>query len=142
VIALDAEVSNSTHADQFKKAFPDRFFEMYIAEQQMVSAAVGLQVRGYVPSFRPLRPSSRGPTTSSGWRRSPGRTSGWSGPMRGARSAPTALPDGARGPGLLAGRPGIDRPLPSDAVSTVKLVAEMADRTGIVYLRTTRNAYP
>ncbi len=48
VVALDGEVSNSTHADEFKKAFPDRFFEMYIAEQQMVAAAVGLQVRGYI----------------------------------------------------------------------------------------------
>ena len=41
VVALDAEVSNSTHAEEFKKAYPDRFFEMYIAEQQMVAAAVG-----------------------------------------------------------------------------------------------------
>ena len=38
VVALDGEVSNSTHADEFKKAFPDRFFEMFIAEQQLVSA--------------------------------------------------------------------------------------------------------
>ena len=45
VVALDGEVSNSTHADEFNKAFPDRFFEMYIAEQQLVSAAVGLGVR-------------------------------------------------------------------------------------------------
>ena len=45
VVVLDGEVSNSTHADEFNKAFPDRFFEMYIAEQQLVSAAVGLGVR-------------------------------------------------------------------------------------------------
>src|SRR5205085_948398 len=49
VVALDGEVSNSTHADEFAHAYPDRFFEMYIAEQQLVAAAVGLQVRGYVP---------------------------------------------------------------------------------------------
>ena len=45
VVALDGEVSNSTYAEIFKEAHPERFFEMFIAEQQMVAAAVGLQVR-------------------------------------------------------------------------------------------------
>src|SRR5206468_6724621 len=49
VVALDGEVSNSTYAEDFARAYPDRYFEMYIAEQQMVAAAVGLQVRGYTP---------------------------------------------------------------------------------------------
>src|SRR6185312_13054733 len=49
VVVLDAEVSNSTHAEDFKKVAADRFFEMYIAEQQMVAAAVGMQVVGFVP---------------------------------------------------------------------------------------------
>src|ERR1700761_6840569 len=47
VVALDGEVSNSTYADEFTYAFPDRYFEMYISEQQMVAAATGLAVRGY-----------------------------------------------------------------------------------------------
>ena len=47
VVALDGEVSNSTFAEIFKQAHPDRFFEMYIAEQQLVAAAVGLQARGW-----------------------------------------------------------------------------------------------
>jgi transketolase len=46
VVALDSEVSNSTFAEEFKKAFPDRFFEMFIAEQQLLGAAVGLGVLG------------------------------------------------------------------------------------------------
>jgi transketolase len=46
VVVLDGEVSNSTHADQFARAFPERYFEMFIAEQQMVAAATGLAVRG------------------------------------------------------------------------------------------------
>jgi transketolase len=46
LIALDGEVSNSTHADEFKKAYPDRFFEMFIAEQQLLGAAVGMAVLG------------------------------------------------------------------------------------------------
>ncbi len=49
VVALDGEVSNSTFSELFAEAFPDRYFEMFIAEQQMVAAAVGLQVRKWVP---------------------------------------------------------------------------------------------
>ena len=49
VVALDGEVGNSTYAEEFAKAYPDRYFEMFIAEQQMVAAAVGLSVRGYIP---------------------------------------------------------------------------------------------
>ena len=49
VVAMDGEVSNSTFADQFAKAHPERYFEMYIAEQQLVATAVGVGVRGYRP---------------------------------------------------------------------------------------------
>jgi transketolase len=49
VVALDGEVSNSTFSEIFRDAYPDRFFEMYIAEQQMVAAAVGMQVLGWKP---------------------------------------------------------------------------------------------
>src|ERR687897_3536804 len=49
IVALDGEVSNSTYAEIFRDAHPERFFEMYIAEQQMVAAAVGLQVVGWKP---------------------------------------------------------------------------------------------
>src|SRR6266704_2321318 len=49
VVAMDGEVSNSTHADEFAKAHPDRFFEMWISEQQLVATAVGMSVRGYKP---------------------------------------------------------------------------------------------
>ena len=49
VIVLDGEVGNSTHTEDFAKAHPERYFEMFIAEQQLVAAAVGLSVRGYTP---------------------------------------------------------------------------------------------
>ena len=45
VVVLDGEVSNSTFTEEFNTVYPDRFFEMYIAEQQLVSAAVGLSER-------------------------------------------------------------------------------------------------
>ncbi|HEY7255262.1 MAG TPA: transketolase [Solirubrobacterales bacterium] len=49
VVALDGEVGNSTYAERFAARHPERFFEMYIAEQQMVAAAVGMQTRGWRP---------------------------------------------------------------------------------------------
>ena len=49
VVALDGEVSNSTYSQFFHEEHPDRYFEMYIAEQQMIAAAVGMQVRGWRP---------------------------------------------------------------------------------------------
>lgn len=49
VVALDAEVKNSTHSDEFMAAAPDRFFEGYIAEQDMVGMAMGLAARGRIP---------------------------------------------------------------------------------------------
>ncbi|HTV65397.1 MAG TPA: transketolase, partial [Bryocella sp.] len=49
VVALDAEVKNSTHSDEFMAAAPDRFFEGYIAEQDMVGMAMGFAARGKIP---------------------------------------------------------------------------------------------
>ena len=49
VVALDGEVSNSTYAEEFRDAIPDRYFEMYIAEQQMIATAVGMQALGWRP---------------------------------------------------------------------------------------------
>jgi transketolase len=49
VVALDGEVGNSTYAERFAAKHPDRFFEMYIAEQQMVASAIGMQTRGWKP---------------------------------------------------------------------------------------------
>ena len=49
VVVLDSEVSDSTRTAEFEQAYPDRFFQFYIAEQQMVGAAIGLQARGWLP---------------------------------------------------------------------------------------------
>src|SRR5215217_7591600 len=49
VVAMDGEVGNSTFSELFRDAHPDRFLEMYVAEQQMVASAIGLQARGWVP---------------------------------------------------------------------------------------------
>ena len=49
IVSLDAEVKNSTFAELFKEKFPERFFEMFIAEQNMVGAALGFSKRGKIP---------------------------------------------------------------------------------------------
>ncbi len=49
VVALDADVKNSTFSEKFEKAYPDRFYQTFIAEQVMVGAAMGLASRGAVP---------------------------------------------------------------------------------------------
>jgi transketolase len=49
VVVLDGEVADSTRTEFFGDEHPERFFEFYIAEQQMVAAAVGMQVRGWAP---------------------------------------------------------------------------------------------
>ena len=49
IVSLDAEVKNSTYAELFKEKFPERFFEMFIAEQNMVGVALGLSKRGKIP---------------------------------------------------------------------------------------------
>ena len=143
VVALDGEVSNSTHADEFAKAYPDRFFEMYIAEQQLVASAVGLQVRGYIPfvstfaaffsrayDFIRMAAISQANLRLAGSHA--GCEIGTDGPSQ------MALEDLAS----LRAIEGSTVLYPSDATSTAQLVAQMADRKGIVYLRTTRGAYP
>ena len=49
LVSLDGEVGNSTYAETFKNAYPKQFFEMYIAEQNMVGAGLGLATRGKIP---------------------------------------------------------------------------------------------
>jgi transketolase len=143
VVAMDGEVSNSTFADEFKKAYPDRFFEMYIAEQQLVATAVGMSVRHYVPfastfaaffgrayDFIRMAAISRANIRLSGSHA--GVEIGQDGPSQ------MALEDLA----TMRAIEGSTVLYPSDATSAVHLVKEMADRQGIVYMRTTRGAYP
>ncbi|OLD52664.1 MAG: transketolase [Chloroflexi bacterium 13_1_40CM_2_70_6] len=143
VVALDAEVSNSTHAEDFKKTAPDRFFEMYIAEQQMVAAAVGMQVVGLVPfastfaafftrayDFIRMAAISRANIRLSGSHA--GVSIGEDGPSQ------MALEDLA----MMRAVHGSTVLYPCDGTQTAKLVAAMADREGISYIRTTRANTP
>jgi transketolase len=143
VVGLDGEVSNSTHAELFRDAHPDRYFEMYIAEQQMVAAAVGLQVRGYKPfastfaaflsrayDFVRMAAISRANIRLCGSHA--GVSIGEDGPSQMALEDLAALRAVHSSTVLY----------PCDPNQTARLVAAMADLDGISFLRTTRGATP
>jgi transketolase len=143
VVALDGEVGNSTHAEEFATVYPERYFEMYIAEQQLVAAAVGMSVRGYVPfaatfaafftrAYDFIRMSAISDANIRLCGSHAGVEIGADGPSQ------MALEDLA----MMRAVHGSTVLYPSDAVSAAQLVREMADRSGIVYMRTTRGAYP
>jgi transketolase len=143
VVALDGEVSNSTYAEEFAEALPDRYFEMYIAEQQLIAAAVGLQVRGWKPfastfaafhsrayDFVRMAAISRATIMLCGSHA--GVSIGEDGPSQMALEDLAAF-RAVHGSTVL---------YPSDANQTAKLVAAIADREGISFLRTTRANTP
>lgn len=143
VVALDGEVSNSTHSEDFREAHEDRYFEMFIAEQQLVAAAVGLQVRGWTPfastfaaffsrayDFIRMAAISRAKLVLSGSHA--GVSIGEDGPSQ------MALEDIAS----LRAIHGSTVVHPSDAQQTSRLVAELADRDGISFIRTLRGKTP
>jgi transketolase len=143
VVALDGEVSNSTYADTFAKAHPDRYFEMFIAEQQMVAAAVGLSVRGYKPfasTFAAFLTRAHDFIRMAAVSRASVRLVGSHSGVEIGADGPSqmALEDLA----MMRAVQGSTVFYPSDAVSTAALVELMAQTDGISYLRTTRGAYP
>jgi transketolase len=143
VVALDGEVSNSTYADEFARAHPDRYFEMFIAEQQLVAAATGLAVRGW---------RAFASTFAAFWTRAHdfirmGAISGVDLRLVGSHAGVEIGADGPSQMGLedlamLRAIHGSTVLYPSDATSTAALVEQMAATPGISYLRTTRGAYP
>ena len=143
VVVLDAEVSNSTHADEFARSFPDRYFEMFIAEQQLVAAATGLNARGY---------KTFASTFAAFFSRAfdfvrMGAISGVDLRLSGSHCGVEIGADGPSQMGLediamMRTVHGCTVLYPSDATSTAALVSEMARTPGISYIRTTRGAYP
>jgi len=139
VVALDAEVSNSTHAEDFKKSAPERFFEMYIAEQRMVAVAVGMQVVGFVPfasTFAAFLTRSYDFIRMAAISRANIRLSGSHAGVSIGEDGPSqmALEDLA----MMRAVHGSTVLYPCDGNQTAKLVAAMADLPGISYIRTTR----
>ncbi len=143
VVALDAEVSNSTHADEFKRAHPARFFEMFIAEQQLLGAAVGFGVLGkkafastfaafFTRPYDQIRMAALSNATIKLSGSHAGVSIGEDGPSQ------MALEDLA----VMRAVFGSTVLYPCDANQTAQLVRQMADLAGISYLRTTREKTP
>jgi transketolase len=141
VVVIDAEVGNSTFTEVFQEDFPDRFFQTYIAEQQMVATAVGMSVRGFVPfaatfaaflarAYDFIRMSAISKANIRLCGSHAGVSIGEDGPSQ------MALEDLA----MMRAVGGSTVLYPCDANQTAVLVAEMADQQGIVYMRTTRAA--
>jgi transketolase len=143
IVVLDAEVSNSTYANIFGDSFPEKFFEMFIAEQNMVGAALGLSLRGKIPfistfaaffsrAFDQIRMSQYSNTNIK---------------FSGSHSGVSIGPDGASQMGLediAMFRTLLDCTVfyPCDAVSTSALVRLSASFKGNSYIRTTRMDTP
>jgi transketolase len=139
VVVLDGEVGNSTFTEEFEKAYPERFFEMFIAEQQMVSAALGLSVMRKVPfaatfaafltrAFDQIRMAAVSNANIRLCGSHAGVSIGEDGPSQ------MALEDLA----MMRAVHGSTVLYPCDANETAQLVHAMAKRSGISYMRTTR----
>jgi transketolase len=143
VVVLDGEVSNSTFTAEFGKAYPGRFFEMYIAEQQLVCAAIGLSALGKIAfvatfaafltrAFDQIRMAAISDANLCLCGSHAGVSIGEDGPSQ------MALEDLA----MMRAVHGSTVLYPCDANQTAHMVNIMAGRPGISYLRTTRAKTP
>lgn len=143
IVGLDAETGNSTFAERFGNAYPERYFEIFIAEQEMLGAAVGLSTRRKVAfsstfaaflsrayDFIRMAAISRASIRLCGSHA--GVSIGEDGPSQ------MALEDIA----MMRAVHGSTVLYPSDAVCAYKLIEAMASIEGISYLRSTREKTP
>jgi transketolase len=145
MVVLDAEVSNSTFAVTFRNAYPERFFEMYIAEQNMVSAALGFSTRGKVPfisTFAAFFSRAFDQVRMAQYALDRANIK-----FVGSHVGVAIGPDGPSQMGLediAMFRTLVSSVVlyPADDISTAALVRQMADHHGICYMRTTRQDMP
>jgi transketolase len=143
VVALDGEVADSTRMEFFARAHPDRFFEFYIAEQQMIAAAVGMQVRGWAPfaaTFAAFMTRALDFIRMAAISRASIRLVGSHAGVSIGQDGPSQM--GLEDLAALRAIYGSTVLYPCDANQTAALTATMADLAGISYLRTTRGDLP
>jgi transketolase len=143
VVALDGEVGNSTHTEIFEKELPERFFQMYIAEQQMIAAAVGMQVRGWRPfaaTFAAFLTRAYDFIRMAAVSRADLRVSGSHAGVSIGEDGPSQM--GLEDLATMRALHGSTVLYPCDANQTARLLALMADLPGINYMRTTRGKTP
>ncbi|MBW7960170.1 transketolase family protein [Patescibacteria group bacterium] len=143
IVVLDAEVANSTFQNKFQKKFPDRFFEMFIAEENMMGVALGLSKMGYIPFISTfaafltqILDQARMSQYSQGNVKIVGSHAGVSTGQDG--SSQMGLEDLSMFRSILQSTIFY----PSDATSSEALTKLMVGIPGIVYLRTTRSRTP
>ncbi len=143
LVAMDGEVSNSTYAEEFAKAYPDRYFEMYIAEQQMIGAAVGMSVRHKIPfasTFAAFLTRAYDFIRMAAVSRANIRLVGSHAGVSIGQDGPSQM--GLEDLSMMRAVYGSTVLYPCDPNETAKLAALMADHSGIVYMRTTREKTP
>jgi transketolase len=143
VVAVDGDTKNSTYSDRFMKAYPGRFFECFIAEQNMVGVAVGLAARGKVPfasTFGAFFSRAADHLRMAGISRANIKCCGSHSGVSIGEDGPSqmALEDIA----LFRSIPECVVFYPADAVSTERVVALAAAHRGMVYIRTSRPKVP
>lgn len=145
MVVLDGEVSNSTYSEIFQEKHPERFFEMFIAEQNMVGAALGLSSRGKVPfvsTFAAFMTRAFDQIRMSQYSEANANIK-----FSGSHAGVSIGEDGSSQMGLediAMFRSVLNSVVlyPSDAISTEKVVEEAAKHRGMVYIRTTRMDTP
>jgi transketolase len=143
VVALDGEVSDSTRSQKFAEPHPDRYFEMFIAEQQMLAAAVGINVRKRVPfasSFAAFLTRAYDFIRMAAVSRANLRLCGSHAGTSIGQDGPSQM--GLEDMAMMRAVHSSTVLHPCDANQTARLVAQMADREGISYLRTMRPDTP
>jgi len=143
VVALDADVKNSTYSEKFEQAFPDRFFQSFIAEQTMIGAAMGLASRGAIPfpsTFACFLTRAYDFLRMAGISRLDVKVAGSHAGVSIGEDGPSqmALEDLA----MMRAVPDCTVIYPCDGVSTERLLALMADTPGPAYMRTSRPKTP
>ena len=143
VVALDADVKNSTYTDKFGKQFPDRFFENFIAEQNMLGAAAGLAACGKIPFVATFAAFF---TRAYDFIRM-AAISGSNIKLVGTHVGVSIGEDGPSQMGLediamMAAQPGVTVLYPSDGTSTYRLIEAAAKHNGMVYVRAGRPKSP
>ncbi len=143
IIALDAEVKNSTFAEFVAKNYPDNYAEMFIAEQNMVGVAVGLARRGRVPfisSFAAFLTRAFDQFRMAAVSQANIRCAGSHVGVSIGEDGPSQM--GLEDIAMFRAIHGSTVLYPADAVATAALVETMVHTSGVVYLRTSRPATP
>jgi transketolase len=139
IVVLDGDVKNSTYAERFLDAYPDRYVEGFIAEQNMVSVGAGLAAQGFVPfvsSFACFLTRAADQIRMAGISRSTVKLCGSHAGVSIGEDGPSQM--GLEDLALFRAVPDAVVLYPADGVATDACVQLAASYQGLVYIRTTR----